>query len=462
MRWRAGPRTLQGRLALVFGATTVALSGIVGVVVTRATSDELLSTVDEALATRLSDVDTQLSQLTVPELLGAEPAQEQLDPVGPPRGVFAQVLLRDGRVLAGQPETLLGEPLVTADELRRALDERFTLARSLPPAVRSARFLVGPSRSLPGVVIVVATSMDDAERAQDRLRLALAVALPVLAAVVATGGWVLAGAALRPVRRMVEEADAVSATEPDRRLTVPDGAGEEIVVLAERLNALLDRVEGAVRRERAFVDDASHELRTPLAIVRGELELARMSTPDGTDPARAVDSSLEEVERLERLAQNLLVLARVGGRRGEAAGPVDVGEAAARAVRSTAGAAAARGFAVAVTGDGSVTGDVTEIERALANLVDNAVRHARSHVWVTVARAGGDVLVDVVDDGPGFPPALLPRVFDRFATGDAGGGAGLGLAIVAAIAAAHGGEATAGNGAGGGAWVRLRLPAPAG
>jgi signal transduction histidine kinase len=453
-----GPRTLQGRLALVFGATTVALSGIVGVVVTRATADELVATIDEALATRLADLDGQLSRLDPRVLAGELPVPEFGSPVGTPPGLFVQVIRSDGGVFAAQPEPLLRTRVLTTAQRARAQRDRFVLTGRVPGGAGRARFLAGPSGTVDGWVLLVGTSMDDAERAQDRLRLALAVALPVLAAVVATGGWVLAGAALRPVRRMVEEADAISATEPDRRLTVPDRAGEEIVVLAERLNALLDRVERALRRERSFVDDASHELRTPLAIVRGELELARMSTADGTESARAVDSSLEEVERLERLAQNLLVLARVGGRRGEGTRPVELAEAAARAARTAAPAAAARGVAVTVDGRATVVGEPTELERAVVNLVDNAVRFARSAVWVTISEAGGDALVDVVDDGPGFPPGVLPRAFDRFATGDRGGGAGLGLAIVAAIAAAHGGEATAGNGAEGGAWVRLRLP----
>jgi two-component system, OmpR family, sensor kinase len=454
-----GPRTLQGRLALVFGATTVVLAGIVGVVVARVTSDELIDAVDESLATRLSDIDTQLSRLSPEELAGLRRAPRTGVPVGSPEGFYAQVLDASGGIRAWQSLAMSETPILTADELAAGRRERFTLVRPVPTEADSARFLVGPSGTVPGWVIVAGTSLDDAERARDRLRLALALALPVLAAVVAAGGWVLAGAALRPVRRIVDEADAISVSEPDRRLTVPGGAGEEIAVLAERLNALLDRVERAVRRERAFVDDASHELRTPLAIVRGELELARMSTPDGTDAAEAVDSSLEEVERLERLAQNLLVLARVAGRRDGAGEAVDVAAVAGRAVRAIAGRAAARGVVVTVNGTGTVRGDAIEVERALANLVDNAARHARSAVWVTVAPTGESVVVDVVDDGPGFPPDLLPRAFDRFTTGGTGGGAGLGLAIVAAIATAHGGEATAGNGTDGGAWVRLRLPA---
>jgi signal transduction histidine kinase len=223
---------------------------------------------------------------------------------------------------------------------------------------------------------------------------------------------------------------------------------------------MLDRIEDAAARERAFLDDASHELRTPISIVRGELELARSSAAGDDELRESLDSVLDEVERLERLAYNLLVLAR--SRSGTlAAGetPVDLETIVDRAVRATARRADNRHVQIRCRGNAVVDGDESSLQRAVLNLLDNAVRYAASEVTVTVEENRSLVDLRVVDDGPGFDEAVLPHAFDRFARDPgSGGGMGLGLAITAAIAAAHGGHVTAINLPGGGAEVRLRLP----
>src|SRR5207245_9088895 len=135
--------------------------------------------------------------------------------------------------------------------------------------------------------------------------LALAIGLPWLAALVTLAGWFLAGAALRPVQEMIEDADVIaarSARQLSRRLSVPKDAGEELAELARRLNHLLERIEDALEHERVFLDDASHELRTPISIARGELELARLQAESGSEIAAALDSALEAIDRLDHLA----------------------------------------------------------------------------------------------------------------------------------------------------------------
>src|SRR5581483_2381905 len=131
---------------------------------------------------------------------------------------------------------------------------------------------------------------------------ALILGLPLLALTVALGGWLMTGAMFKPVRSMIEQADAISTHEAGERLAI-SGGGEELRALAARLNAMLDRMDEAAVRERAFLDDASHELRTPIAIVRGELELARERVSGDDEQRATLDSVLDEVERLERLAQ---------------------------------------------------------------------------------------------------------------------------------------------------------------
>ena len=184
-----------------------------------------------------------------------------------------------------------------------------------------------------------------------------------------------------------------------------------------------------------------------------------MQAPDGSDVARALDSALEEVDRLDRLAVNLLVLART-----RSAGPpppntVELGALSQRAVEAVARSRDTDSVSVEVTGSAEVRGDEDAIERAVLNLVENAAHHANRHVDITVSSDDDNAVVAVRDDGPGFPPEILRQAAGRFVRGPgAERGAGLGLAIVDAIAAAHGGGLVIQNQPDGGAEVQLRLP----
>lgn len=483
------PRTLRARLALLFAVATLVLCALVGLVVVTQFRSQLRTSLDDGLSNRWVQLDRQLPSTQ---------AGANLTPLLPDTESFAQVLQPDGTVLAAAPRALYSRPVLDRAELAVALQRKHTFVQPAEPKTSRARLLAGPS-DIAGqrVVILVGTSLDDTIQAQDRLDIALAFGLPLLALAVSLGGWFLAGGALEPVRSMIEEADAISASQftsragsgPGRRLSVPRG-GDEIAELARRLNALLARIEDAVAHERAFLDDASHELRTPISIARGEAELARMSVADGSEAAVALDSLLEEVERLDHLARNLLVLARSRSAQPASWPEVDLADVAQRAVDGLQRAGAVARVAVHVDGQATVRGDEAGLERAISNLVENALRVARTRVDVGITDDDTSATIQVADDGPGFPPDLLGRVFERFthaespstpiardhgaerttvsgavataaepgASGERGrAGAGLGLAIVAAIAAAHGGTASAEN-TSRGAVVRLVLP----
>ncbi len=452
------PRTLQGRLALTFGVATLAVAAVLGLVVFAQFHTALRDALDEDLSSRFENLSTFLAQTD------ADAVDPSVAPVLPETESFAQVIRPGGDVLTASPKALLTQPVLTPGELRRAGVRNETHVQSTPPEGNSVRLRAGPARlGDEPVVIVVGTSLEQSAQAEHRLALALGVGLPLLSVLVGVGGWFLAGAVLAPVRSMVDDAGELAAREPGQRLSIPEGT-EELAELARRLNDLLDRIESAMVHERAFLDDASHELRTPIAIVRGEVELAQMAAADNeatrhSEVARALDSTLEEVERLDRLAANLLVLARTrAGRAGEAR-RVDLGVVARRATDNAARArrvvAGALEVDVSVTVDGPpddplvTLGDETALERAIGNLVDNALRHARARVDVEVHSGDELVVVAVRDDGPGFPESMLPTVFDRFSSDTAGRSstpnAGLGLAIVDAIATAHGGRVTAEN-----------------
>ncbi|MDP9491894.1 MAG: ATP-binding protein, partial [Actinomycetota bacterium] len=234
--------------------------------------------------------------------------------------------------------------------------------------------------------------------------------------------------------------------------------------LSETLNAMLERLEHAIERERSFVADASHELRTPLALLKAELELALRKPRTATELEQALQSAAVETDRLVRLAEDLLVLAQADdGRLPLRRDTVEAGDllgAVREAFRSRAENA---GRTIeADSSDGVALGaDRVRLEQALGNLVDNALRHGTGTVRLSAVERDGLVELHVADEGAGFPTDFLPHAFERFGRADearTSGGAGLGLALAAAIAEAHGGSAHAANRGGRGADVWLSIP----
>ncbi len=290
--------------------------------------------------------------------------------------------------------------------------------------------------------VLVATSL---ERVRSSTRVLASAALaggPVAVLAMAVLTWVVVGLALRPVAALRHGAQEITATGlTDQRLPVP-AVQDEIHRLAVTLNAMLDRIDHAATRQRSFVGDAAHELRSPIASLRVQLEVAARLGERGADVGW-IDDVLVDVDRLDRLVEDLLVLARADEAGLRRHVPVDLAPLAAGVV---SGYRTARVPVTVSTSPASVTGDPEALRRVLVNLVDNAVRHASTEVSVCV-EAGR---LEVVDDGPGISAADRERVFDRFFRGDASrsresGGTGLGLAIVRDLVRAHGGIVTLGD-----------------
>jgi signal transduction histidine kinase len=370
---------------------------------------------------------------------------------------FAQLLAADGRVLAAT-RSVAATPLLTPAELRGT---RPRLVDRHPPGLDASRLLVVRTTNRGGdAYLVVGATLSDTSEALRRLLLLLAAALPVAVAVSSGLGWWLAGAALAPVRRMSEEAAAVDAGEPGQRLAVPR-SDPGLARLAATLNETFDRLQQAIDRERSFASNASHELRTPLTILKAEVDTALSRPRDAAELRGALVSAGNEVEQLIRIAEGLLAIARM--RDGRV--PIDRRPAPLRAlvddrVAAFAGRAEANGIAItASTTDAVVDLDPLRVRQAVDNLLDNAVRHARTTVDVSAAVRGQELALAVRDDGPGFTRAAMDAAFQPFnrATGNPDG-AGLGLALARAVAEAHGGTAAARNRDGGGAEVTLVLP----
>jgi signal transduction histidine kinase len=290
--------------------------------------------------------------------------------------------------------------------------------------------------------------------------------LGVAAAVIVLGtalAVLAARASLRPLTRAADTAAKVTQSTLTRRIEY-DGPPDEVGRMVEGINAMLDRLESAFGEQRRFTADASHELRTPLAVMAGHLELLRDVDMGEDERAEELAVISDEVARMGRLVDDLLALARLEAGGTPARQPLEVA--------SLLHEAAARGRALGdrrITVDAEpglwVDGDPDQLNRAMLNLVGNAVAHTDTGGAIALAsrRADAAVEVTVSDDGPGVHPDELARVFDRFyrASGprpDDGGGSGLGLAITRRLVQLHDGTITAANRTGGGAVFTIRLP----
>ncbi|MEO5576593.1 MAG: HAMP domain-containing sensor histidine kinase [Gaiellaceae bacterium] len=277
-------------------------------------------------------------------------------------------------------------------------------------------------------------------------------------------GWVIAGRVLAPIAHITDVAREIQARELSRRIEL-DGPDDELKRLADTFDSMLARLDLAFASQRRFVADASHELRTPLAIIKANLELA-LTDSQATDESRASAAAVitRAIERMARLTDDLLALARLDA---PASGrePVSLAALLEDAREEFAAAAAARGVELEaeVFAAQPVLGDRDVLKRAVTNLLDNAVRMARTSVHLSHGEEERWAWIRVADDGPGISPQHSESIFDRFwrpddARSRAGGGSGLGLAIVRQIAEAHGGTVELVAEPGEGATFLLRLP----
>ena len=433
------------RLTLAFGVAMAAVLAVIGVFVYIRVGDALLATVDQTLRSQAAEA--------VANVQRGEPRLTDRDVTG--GTTLAQLLGPDGRVHRSSPialAPLLKTPLPHGSEFHSV---------SLRAPEGDWRLLAVHARGVPGVV-VVARSLEPREESLARLFRELLFAAPLGLVLACLAGYALASAALRPVEAMRRRAASVTAESPGQ-LPVPRSR-DEISRLAETLNQMLDRLHASLEHERRFVADASHELRTPLALLRTELDLALRRPRTTEELEAALRSAAEETQRLSRLAEDLLLIAR-GDR---SAIPlrrrsVDVAEFLTLIAERFALRADSLGASVEVEPSAlAVDADPDRLAQAVGNLLDNALAHGGRAITLSARARGGLVELHVTDDGPGFPDEFLERAFDRFSRADdarARGGAGLGLSIVALIGAAHGGDAAVRNLPRGGADAWITVPA---
>lgn len=448
---------IRTRLTLLFAVLVAVVLVGTGLFVHLRFQQDLRRTVDAGLRSRAQSL-----------LAGIDRSGIQFGEEGgliEPDEAFTQVIGANGSVLESTP-SLSGTPLLSRSELDRLqraayFDTTITIEDEIAPA----RLLA--ARSEEGPVVVVGASLEEQDEAAAKLAGALLLGGSGALMITTFIGWLVAGAALRPVERMRAEAAGISADEPGGRLQIPE-TGDELARLGETLNDMLARLEQAIEHERRFVDDASHELRTPLGILKTELELALRKARSPEELTAALRSAAEESDRLNSLAEDLLVLARSDrGRLPVRRQDTDISALISESISRFRPRAEERHIAVSLLGatQSHAAVDPVRMQQTIGNLIDNAVRHAPDggSVSITVTRTDGFLTIEVSDDGPGFPDDFLDKAFEPFARVDSGrartsGGAGLGLAIVKAVVHSHGGTVTARNNEHGGATISLSFP----
>jgi signal transduction histidine kinase len=453
-RWpRARWRSVRAR-------TTVVAAVVVGVALAAGATILLLSLQDSLVRSGDATAVSKARDLAAVAGSGGLPATV----TAPGEDDVVQVVASGGRVVAASANAR-GWPPITSfrpDGAAPAVHTVYDVLDGTEPEDYRVWGVRAGTAQQP-MFVYVGTSLEAVSEATARLRATLAVGLPVMLALLAFSTWLLLGRTLRPVEAIRSEVSEISAKALDRRVPVP-ATDDEISRLAETMNAMLDRLEAASRRQREFVADASHELRSPLSAFRAQLEVALAHPAEADWQATAVEL-LADSDRMERIVGDLLYLARTDALPPEpSATLVDLDDIVLDEVNRLRAHATVQ-IDTSQVSAAPVRGSGEELRRLIRNLLDNAVRHAKASVRVELVTIIDEVVLAVEDDGPGVPTEQRTRIFERFVRLDDArspeeGGTGLGLAIVHAIAARHGGRVALEPSADGARLV-VRLVAPA-
>jgi two-component system OmpR family sensor kinase len=441
---------IRVRLTIAFAGVMAAVLGAAGVFLYEQYVSDLDAQIDAALHVQADGVEALVDA-------GGTGA------VASSGAPLVQLYAADGRLLASTRDADGGRLLTVAEAARAAQAPIVIDRRTLASETARVRAVPAPRRQL---AIAVGTSLSLRDHELSRLRTLLLIAGPLALLLASLAGHELARAALRPVDRMRARSARITERQLSERLPVPESA-DEIGALGTTLNAMLDRVEAAVARERRLVSDASHELRTPLTTLRAEVDLALMGDREPAELRAALESAAEEARRMSGLADDLLVLARADqGRLPLNPKPMAASDLLDAAAGRARAAADIHGWSIVVRdevpGGATVRADPDRTAQALDNLITNALRYGEGTITLT-ARADGELVeLHVTDEGEGFPDDLLGHAFERFGRGSEARasepGSGLGLALAEAVAVSHGGHAQARNRPEGGADVWIALP----
>ena len=441
------------RLATIRAITTavativVAIALVVGAAgLIAALRRTMVDEVAEAARAQASEVVRQL-EAGRPLVLEVAGADEQLIQVMTPAGAVVASSLN----MEGRPAVVRLAPGQSANVVTPLDDDEFVAV------AEGAQTSDGPR------IVLVARALVDVLDTTTVITRLLIIGLPLLVAVVALTTWFAVGRALAPVEAIRREVDAISAAQLHRRVPQPK-ADDEIGRLAATMNRMLERLESARNSQRRFVSDASHELRSPITVIRQHAEVA-LAHPDRVTAAELAEVVLAEQQRMQRLVEDLLLLARADEHVPLAREAVDLDDLAfeeGHRLRSTTSKHVDTSGVSAVR----VQGDADALRRVIRNVGENAARHASSRVDITLVERRNGVVLTIDDDGPGIPESERARVLHRFVRLDEArsrdeGGSGLGLSIVDEVVRAHGGSVLIEESPLGGARIQIALPVQA-
>jgi signal transduction histidine kinase len=445
--WRSSLRLRYAIMASLFAAVTFAAGGAFAI--TRY-HDSLVSSVYSSVRGLANTIASEGRKASLPDPIPMPVAS------GVPR---VQVIDSSGRVISGDPASVRYPPLLAPARVQSQQVVSVSHPANLPER-RAAVAAVRASSPAGPVTIIVAASLDAADTETNQALELSALLGAISVTVVGVVAWLTAGRTLRRVELMRAQVEAITAS-GDLARRVRDAGTDELAQLSSTLNEMLTAMSRSAERQRRFVADAAHELRTPLAGLSTSLEVA-ISHPETAADGNWVAELADGHRRLGRLVNDLLVLASLDGEAPRRCQAVDVAGVVTDCTRRVTlpGIELHAGRIEHVV----VSGDESQLTRVVTNLVDNALRHARSTVQVGLTSEDGHAVITVADDGPGIRPADRDRIWGRFVRLDpdrarASGGSGLGLALVKELVAEHGGTTSVTDpGHGTGALFVVRLP----
>ncbi|MEZ5320396.1 MAG: ATP-binding protein [Vicinamibacterales bacterium] len=461
--------TLRARLAAIATAVFGLLIAGLGVASYQVLARSLVSDADQRLAELANGLHGYLRVTADSAVVTADAAdRDEAVFIGEATRYFQVFDVPSGRLLA-QSGTFVPLGLtLTPDEVRRIVNRPEPVDLETPYGRLRVANSPGLSDAGRPYLLRVGVSLTPLEAALQRYRQLLLGGLPVVVLAGAFVAWALSAVALRPLSAIAVAAESVDVNSLDRRLP-RRGTGDELDRVAQSFNGTLDRLEAAVDEMRQFSAALAHELRTPLAVLRGEIELSLRAPDLGAGQAARYASQIEEVDRLSRLIDQILTLARAeSGQIPLLREPVDVGALAASLVEQLLPLAEAAEIDLRCEAPDSlmVVGDPTWLRRLLLNLLDNALRFTPGpgRVVLRVARDGDMARIDAADSGVGLTPQDAARVFERFFRVDQARsrqipGSGLGLSLVHWIVTQHRGTITVESRPGHGTTFTVRLPA---
>lgn len=452
--------SLRVKLTVYYLAILSAVLLLFGVAIYVYLSRSLLTTIDQALAFQVEKIEVGIAvgagaDMSNHPLMQDPEAQGDLLPLAPH---IYQIINEQGKITDGGMTTLKDHLPVDADELMKLevgktifSSVRLKSGESLRVATRRVKDYDGDGTYF----IRLGQSLSAMESARRRALLVLGIAIPLALLLGSFGGLLLANQALSPVDRITSVAEQIANGDLTERVPMPASSAakmDEIGRLAATFNHMISRLQAAFERQKQFTSDASHELRTPLAVMRGDMEIALRRERSPQEYQRVLGSNLEEIVRLTRLIEDLLMLARADSGRVELrCEPVDLNKLCQQMTDYISPLAEQRQQVLSYDSENAdvyINADLQRIKQMLLNLLDNAIKYTEpgGNITLGLKIEGNQAVITVADTGRGIPTEDLPHIFERFfrrsaKTSDrSAAGFGLGLSIVKWIVESHNGQ----------------------